>query len=175
MSREQYPSVSIMLPTHRVHPDNQQDPIRLKNLLDQTRQRLDVEVGKRPSWPIVERLEALAGEIDWQQNEDGLALFASEDFAASYRLPFTVAERVAVDRAFETRDILYALHRMPRYRVLVLAERPTRLFEGAGTALEEIRAGGFPMTRKGPRGLTRRPDAPNMRARRWRTLISRRS
>jgi len=161
-NRESYPSVSILLPTHRVHPENQQDPIRLKNLLDEARQRLDAEVGKRPSWPIIERLEALAEEVDWQLNEEGLALFASEDFSACYRLPFTVEGRVAVDRSFETRDLLYALHRMPRYRVLSLAEEATRLFEGSGTTLEEVRDGGFPISWTGPGGVTRRPDGAMM-------------
>jgi len=162
MSRESYPSVSILMPTHRTHPENQQDPIRLKNLLQEARQRLDAEVGKRPSWPLIERLEALAKDVDWQKNEAGLALFASEDFNAWYRLPFAVEERVAVDRSFETRDILYALHRMPRYRVLCLTMGATRLFEGTGTTLEEVRDGGFPSPWKGPGGVIRRPDAPMM-------------
>ena len=161
-SRESYPSVSILLPTHRVHPDSRQDPIRFKNLLDEARQRLDAEVGKRPSWPIIERLEALADDVDWQLNEEGLAMFASEDFGAWYRLPFTVEGRVAIDRSFETRDLLYALHRMPRYRVLSLAEEVTRLYEGTGMTLEEVREGGFPVSWTGPGGVTRRPDGAMM-------------
>jgi hypothetical protein len=110
----------------------------------------------------MERLEALAEQIDWQRNEDGLAVFASEDFGAWYRLPFPVEERVAVDRSFEARDILYALHRMPRYRVLSLAEEATRLFEGAGVVLEEVRDSGFPISWQGPGGVTRRPDGAMM-------------
>jgi hypothetical protein len=162
MSHESYPSVSILMPTHRTHPEELQDPIRLKNLLDEARQRLDAEVGKRPSWPVIERLEALAEEVDWQMNEEGLALFASEDFGAWYRLPFTVEESVAIDRSFATREILYALHRMPRYRVLSLAEEATRLFEGTGTTLEEVREDGFPISWSGPSGVTRRPDGAMM-------------
>jgi release factor family 3 len=164
MGHESYPSASILMPTHRAHPDNQQDPIRLKNLLDEARQRLEAEVGKRPSWPIAEALEALAEEIDWQTNEDGLALFASEEFSAWYRLPFTVESRVAIDRTFETRDLLYALHRMPRYRVLSLNEESTRLFEGSGSVLEEVREAGFPIGWEGPSGVTRKPDGAMMRS-----------
>lgn len=162
-TREHYPSVSILMPTHRAHPENQQDPIRLKNLLEEARQRLSDEVGKRPSWPLLDRLEELSEEIDWRMNQEGLALYASEEFAAWYRLPFAVEARVTVDRTFDTRDIVYALHRMPRYRVLTLAEQPTRLFEGAGEALEEVRNGEFPLARSGAPGVTRRPDAPQMR------------
>jgi hypothetical protein len=162
MRHEAYPSVSILMPTHRTHPEEQQDPIRLKNLLDEAQQRLEAEVGKRPSWPVMKRLEALSDEVDWRTNDEGLALFASEDFGAWYRLPFPVEERVAVDRSFETREILYALHRMPRYRALSLEEEATRLFEGTGAALEEVRDGGFPISWRGPGGVTRRPDGAMM-------------
>lgn len=162
-TRENYPSVSILMPTHRAHPENQQDPIRLKNLITEARDRLTEEVGKRPAWPALDRLEAIASEIDWRANEAGLAVYANDDFQAWYRLPFPVEARVSVDRAFDTREIFYALHRMPRYRVIALAEEPTRLFEGSGTDLEEVRDGVFPLERRGAPGATRRPDAPQMR------------
>ena len=162
-TREHYPSVSILMPTHRAHPENQQDRIRQKNLIEEARQRLGEEVGKRPSWPLLDRLEELADQIDWRTSQDGLVLYASEEFAAAYQLPFTVEPRVTIDKTFDTRDIVYALHRMPRYRVLALAEQPTRLFEGTGEALTEVRNGGFPLARSGAPGVTRRPDAPQMR------------
>ncbi|MEX0782153.1 MAG: hypothetical protein WD557_05845 [Dehalococcoidia bacterium] len=110
----------------------------------------------------MERLEALAEEIDWQQGEDGLALFANEDFGAWYRLPFAVDERVAVDRTFEVRDILYTLHRLPRYRVLVFSEQSGRLLEGTGSLLDEVRDANFPMTWTGARGAIRGPEGPQM-------------
>jgi hypothetical protein len=158
----QYPSVSVFMPTHRAHPESQQDPIRLKNLLNEARERLDAEVGKRPSWPIVEKLEQLAETIDWRESQDALALFASEDYATAIRLPFQIEERVTVDHNFETRGIVAAFQRLPHYFVLVLAEQRTRLFAGTGTALEEVRDYGFPVQASGSPGATRRPDAPQM-------------
>lgn len=159
---EEHPAVSIFMPTHIAHPENQQDPIRLKNLLDEARQRLDAEVGKRPSWPIIDQLERLAGDVDWRRNQLGLALFASESFATIVRLPFTVDERVTVDRTFETRELIVAQQRSPEYFVLSLAEQPSRLFRGEADQLEEVRTGGFPIAFEGPPGVVRRPDGPQM-------------
>ena len=161
-ARQDYPAVSILMPTHRAHPETQQDPIRLKNLLNEARERLDTEVGKRPSWPIVDQLERLAETIDWRKNQDALALFASEHHVSLVRLPFTVEERVIVDRGFETREIAAAQQRLPRYLVLVLAEGPTRLFAATGAELEEVRDYGFPIAFAGAPGATRQPDAPQM-------------
>ena len=36
-----YPAVSLLMPTHRTPPENQQDPIRLRNLLAEAKRRLD--------------------------------------------------------------------------------------------------------------------------------------
>jgi hypothetical protein len=162
VAQQEYPSVSILMPTHRAHPDTQQDPIRLKNLIEQARRRLEEEVGKRPSWPLMERLENEANAIDWRQSMDGLAIFANDNFSTVERLPFAVDERVSIDSNFETRELAAAFQRHPRYRVLTLAARPTRLCGGEGDVLEEVREFGFPLGFGGPRGVTRRPDAPQM-------------
>lgn len=162
IGQDAYPAVSIFMPTHTAHPETQQDPIRLKNLLEEARRRLDAEVGKRPSWPLMDQLERIADEIDWRQNQDGLALFANENLARAVRLPFAPEERVTVDRTFETRELFVAYQRMPDYLVLSLAEQPTRLFRGEGDRLEEVSDYGFPLATSGAPGATRRPDAPQM-------------
>ncbi len=156
-----YPCLTITLPTHRTSPDNRQDPIRVKNLVTQAADRLINELGKREAGPLLERLEALAAEIDYRYALDGLALFVSNDVARKFYLPFTLPERVAVDESFATRDLVFALNRTPRYWVLVLSEQPTRLYEGIRETLEEITEGTpFPMTHSGPGGSAGLPNDP---------------
>ncbi|NLD34271.1 MAG: hypothetical protein GX653_05110, partial [Clostridiales bacterium] len=47
----QLPRISLYLPTHRVQPDNQQDPIQFKNLLQQAEKRLtEEEAYPRRQW-----------------------------------------------------------------------------------------------------------------------------
>jgi hypothetical protein len=62
-----------------------------------------------------------------------------------------------VDPTFATRDLVFTLNRTPRYNVLALSEKDTRLFEGFGASVEEIRGGGFPMTHEGAGGASRLP------------------
>jgi hypothetical protein len=147
-----YPAVTITLPTHRTSPDNRQDPIRVKNLVEQATNRLLGEFSKREVEPVLARLEQLAAGIDYRNTLDGLALFVNRDFARAVYLPFTLRERVVVDESFFTRDLVFALNRTPRYWVLALSEKPTRLFEGTRDHLVEVQAGGFPMTHTGPGG-----------------------
>lgn len=147
-----YPSLTITLPTHRTAPDNRQDPVRLKNLISEAANRLLSEFSKREVEALLKRLEDLAGGIDFNRTLDGLALFVNQDFARAFQLPFKVTERVIIDETFATRDLVYALNHSMRYWMLVLSEKPTRLYEGTNDTLEEIQENGFPMVHEGPGG-----------------------
>jgi hypothetical protein len=152
-----HPSLTITLPTHRTSPDNQQDPIRVRNLVAQAKEQLRAEFGSREVAPLVERLDALVAAIDYRHALDGLVLFVNKDFDAKYYLPYSVPERVVVADKFLTRDLVFTMNRTSRYWVLALSEQPTRLFEGVGDTLVEIHTGGFPMVHEGPGGAAPLP------------------
>ncbi|MGZ9143096.1 MAG: hypothetical protein ACXW4O_12250, partial [Candidatus Binatia bacterium] len=52
--------LSLYQPTHRHHPDNQQDPIRYKNLLKELEGSLRKAYGTRDVRPLLEPFQALA-------------------------------------------------------------------------------------------------------------------
>ena len=150
-----YPCVTITVPTHRTWPDNQQDPVRVKNLVAEATNRLRGELSKRQLAPVLQRLADLVAAIDYTHTLDGLVLAVNPDMAREYVLPFALEERVVVDETFFTRDLVRALNRTRRYWVLSLSEQPTRLYSATREDLEEITTGGFPMQHTGPGG-----DAP---------------
>lgn len=147
-----YPCVTITLPTHRTVPDNRQDPVRLKNLLKEATERLLGEFNKRDIEALLKRLENLASAVDFRNTLDGLALFVNQDFGRAFQLPFPIKERVVIGETFFARDLVYALNHSTRYWVLVLSEKPTRLYEGFNHELTEVEEGGFPMIHEGPGG-----------------------
>ncbi|MFO7564703.1 MAG: hypothetical protein R6X02_18815 [Enhygromyxa sp.] len=152
-----YPLVSVIAPTHRTSPDNKADPILVRNLIDDAKQRLLEEKSKREAAPVFDRLAELVEEVDWAHTLDGLALFASPDHAELFYLPHPVRPRVVIDETFATRDLVATLARSGRYRVLVLSEKPTRLYDGARETLEEHVGDGFPRVHQGPGGATALP------------------
>lgn len=152
-----YPELTITLPTHRTSPDNRQDRIRVRNLVKQASDRLAGEFNKREIAPLLEHLEAIVAQINYHHTLDGLAIFVNQDFAAKFYLPFALPERVVIAENFLTRDLVFAMNRTPRYWVLVLTEKPARLFEGAHATLVEVQEGGFPMLHEGPGGETALP------------------
>ncbi|MDX1944794.1 MAG: hypothetical protein SFU86_05245 [Pirellulaceae bacterium] len=155
-SHRDYPSVSILAPTHRTAPANKQDPIKVKNLVSKAVKRLESEFSKREVAPVVKNLQSLVKQIQWNYALDGLALFASRDVAASLSLPFRVKPRMQIDETFATRDLVYAYNRATPYRVLVLGHE-VRLFSGWTTVLEEHRSKPFPLSHKGRGGAAKLP------------------
>jgi hypothetical protein len=157
-SIESYPSLTIILPTHRTSPDNQQDPIRLKNLVKVAQDRLASEFSWREITGLQKNLDDLVATVDFEHNLDALALFVNADMAQMYTVPFDLPERVIIDHTFGTRDLVYALNRTPHYWVLLLSEQPTRLFEAVREDLIEVNDGTpFPMVNKRPGGESRLP------------------
>ncbi|MDO5638894.1 MAG: hypothetical protein Q4G28_03410 [Neisseria sp.] len=140
------PSVTITLPTHRSYPDNEKDPIRLKNLVNQSISRLERDYGKRETAAIAASISRLADGVNHRYNLDGLVLFASADYTGVFHLPFDLPERVTIADNFLTRDLVYAFNRSPLYLLTVLSENGTRLFVGHKDALDEVAAYGFPFT-----------------------------
>lgn len=147
-----YPAVSILAPMQRHLPGNPEDPVVLRDLVDEAARRVRDELGTQRSEEIVRRLHEAVDSVDWRNPPDGLAVFVAPGESRVLELPFPVGVRVAIDQTFATRDLVRGVTRNPRYRVLALGEKPTRLFEGQGSTLVEHRTGGFPAWVEGSHG-----------------------
>jgi hypothetical protein len=150
-----YPSVSILAPTHRTAPSNKQDPIKVKNLVRKAINRLHGEFSKREVAAVAKNLQELVRKVDWEHTLDGLALFAGKERSAAVSLPFRVKPRAMIDETFATRDLVYAFNRAPPYRVLSLSHN-SRLYDAWTDVLDEHTVKPFPITHRGP-GLSKRP------------------
>ena len=118
-SQQDYPSISLLAPTHRTAPANKRDRIVVKNLVAEGLKRLYGEFKKRDVAPLVQNLNKLVDHVDWEHTLEGLALFAGRDVATAIQLPFRVKARVVIDATFATRDLVFTLNRcaaLPRSR-----------------------------------------------------------
>lgn len=137
--------VTLIMNTHRTSPDNNQDPITLKNLLKEAEEGLLKEFDKRKAGVIFENLNAAAEKVDHAYNKESLLVFANEDIKDFVRLPIDVENRVIIDDNFATRDIIRALHEQKNYYVLVLSRKNARLIEGFNNKLvKEFHTDEFP-------------------------------
>lgn len=149
----EFPAVSVLLPTHRTFPDNQQDRILLRNLLDDAATRLrDANLPHGIADGVIGSLETAAAAADLDHAAEALVLFAAPGGEHhTFSLPYVHPRpRVVVGQSFATRDLVAAQEHVWNYWALVLSERPTRLWSGTGERLTESTTGAFPMSADAP-------------------------
>jgi hypothetical protein len=117
------------MPTHRAGREVTQGPIRLKNLLAESRDHL-IATGMRPT--EADHLLAETGRLGlddsfWQFQEDGLALFVTADFTRRYRLPADFEELVVVSDAFHVKPLWPLVAGGDRFHLLAMSRNKVRL------------------------------------------------
>jgi len=144
----QPPCLSLYLPTHRRHPDNQQDPIRFRNLVGEMKASLSQGCSTGESDALLEPFDALGRDhAFWNHTLDGLAVFGGPSFFRVIRLQQPVVELVVVADTFHTKPLRRLLQSTDRYQILGLSLDRIQLFEGNRDALDEIDpAPGVPRT-----------------------------
>ena len=142
------PCLSLYQPTHRHHPENQQDPIRFRKLVKVLEESLLQRYPTDEIRPLLDPFLALADDHDfWNHTLDGLAVLGARGMFRVYRLQRPVSELVVVADSFHTKPLMQILQSADRYQILGLSRQEIKLFEGNRDALDEIEpAHGVPRT-----------------------------
>lgn len=134
------PCVSVFLPTHRMRPGTEQDPLRLKNLLAEAEARL-VQGGLRTPTArelLAPALDLLDEQVFWQHQSEGLALFLAPGWWRSFRLPLELPELTVVGDRFHLKPLLPLLSGDGRFYILALSQNEIRLLEGTRQGVHEV-------------------------------------
>lgn len=136
---QESPCLSLYQPTHRSHPDNQQDRIRFRNLVTTLEDSLRQIYPEEKIRPLIEPFRNLAADREfWNQSLDGLAVLASHGLFLVYRLQRPVPELAVAADSFHTKPLLRILQSADRYQILGLNRKEIKLFEGNRDALDPI-------------------------------------
>ncbi|RKE16949.1 chemotaxis protein [Streptomyces sp. TLI_171] len=144
-----YPAVSILMPTHRREPDNAQDPVRLRNLVAEAKERIeaDPQVSRADRIDVLEQLDRALTEVDLVHAEDGLAILAAPGEHQVWSLGRTAAARVVLSDTFLTRNLVSSQIAERPYWVLAVAADRVTLWGGNKERVTEQTGNGFPLVR----------------------------
>lgn len=139
LSSEETFCISLYQPTHRHGPENQQDLIRYKNLIQTIEKSLSekmdtktIETRMKPFYDFAEDREF------WQHAGEGLAMFATADQCIVYRLQRPVDELGIVADSFHIKPLIRVFQSADRYHLLGLDRKEFALFEGNRYQIEEV-------------------------------------
>jgi hypothetical protein len=133
------PCLSLYQPTHRRHPENQQDPIRFGHLVKALETSLPQKMATEAKKALLAPFHALAEDRDfWNHTQDGLAVLSADGLFRVFMLQQPVAELAVVADSFHTKPLRQRLQSTERYQVLALGLHKVQLFEGDRHALDPV-------------------------------------
>jgi hypothetical protein len=133
------PCLSLYQPTHRRHPENQQDPIRFRHLVEKLKVSLEQAHPAAEVRRLLEPFNALANDhAFWNNVLDGLAVFGGPGLFRVFLFQRPVPKLAVVADTFHTKPVRRFLQTVDRYQVLGLSRHSVRLYEGDRNSLDEI-------------------------------------
>ena len=140
------PCVTIFMPTHAAGVDDQQDALRLKNLIGEAERRLTEQGLRAPdAKKLLDPLRNLPADSGfWGKRSQGLALFVANGSLHRFRVPLPLPELVVVNRRFQVKPLLPLLGTNDRFFVLALSQKQVRFLEGSQFSLKAVSVDGLP-------------------------------
>lgn len=144
---QQPPCISLYQPTHRHRPENQQDPIRYRNLLREMETTLREKYPTSEVQTLLEKFQALAHDKDfWDHRTEGLVILCSPEKFQIFDLQRPVKELLAVAASFHVKPLLRILQSAGRFQILCLNRHEAKLYEGNRDALDLVELTDVPAT-----------------------------
>lgn len=132
------PSITVVVPTNRLMPERQQDPIAVKNAMKEAADKLLSKYNEKEIFYLIKKLDEAGQQIDYAMTLDSLVFFISKEITLIYYLPFKLKQKVTIGNTFDTQQLLSALRKSPSYWVLAISHKPTRLFNVVHDSVDEI-------------------------------------
>jgi hypothetical protein len=139
------PVLTVTAALDRRQPTSEEDRIRFRNLVAEARSRLAELADRETAERIRQRFDEALARAELGGGAQGIVVVATADAADVQPLPFPVRDSVSLGATPATRYLVQGLRRSPRYRVLVVSDRATRLFDAVRDRLVEVVDHGFPM------------------------------
>lgn len=138
--------VSIFLPTHVRGAEIRQDPIRLKNLVNEGRDKLlAAGLPRAETDGLLAPATALVDDYGfWQHQDQGLALFLGGAGMHRFKVPLPLAEQVVVGPGFHAKPLLPVLAADGAFHVLTITADRVRLFDASRFSMVEADSSDLP-------------------------------
>ena len=137
--------ISLYMPTHPIGSEQQQNPIRLKNLLTRVKKDLSEYGVRRPDiGGLLQPAEELLLDSNfWQHQGEGLAVFLSNNFFRTFRLSANFEELLIIANNFHIKPLLPLLSNEGKFYILAINLNGIKLFLGTRDTISEVELTGI--------------------------------
>lgn len=150
MNPEEGLCVSLYMPTHRTGPDVRQDPILLKNLLNQAEEELvNANVNRLVVNTMLKPAKELIDDYKfWRNQSNGLAIFASAKKFLMYKVPQSFDKLLVVTSRFHIKPMIPILSNNQSFNILGVSQDLIRFFQCTMNSISEVELEGVPTSMK---------------------------
>ncbi len=136
------PKVTLYVPTHRDPNHNEEDRIRLGNLIRTVEKKLENVTDKSTKETILKPLKVMKDDRSlWNQRLEGFCIFANVNQTVVYILQNPVREMAIVGQRFHKKPLIRDFQGLDEYQILALDRHSYSLYEGNRTGFREIPIG----------------------------------
>jgi len=119
LAADQAPCLSLYMPTHQSHPENLQDNILFKNLVQQLEESLMQKYSATEVQKYLEPVYTIVNDKTiWDHTLEGLAVFSAKGTFKVIGLHKSVEELAIVADSFHTKPLRQYLQSVDNYHVL---------------------------------------------------------
>jgi hypothetical protein len=138
--------ISLYMPTVRAGKETRQNPTRFKNMMKRAREEFKNDrFSEADVEPLLSRAEEYAADPEvWKQQDEGLAIFISQEVFRVVNVPFDVEEFVAAGPRFHLKPIIRLLLSDTDYYVLTVGLGGSRLYHGNRYSIHPVEVPGMP-------------------------------
>lgn len=133
-------AVSLYMPTYKSAREAQQNPIRLKTLLNQAEDQLvkgEMTETEAESY-LASARDLIDDEIFWQDQDQGLALFLDANELNIFNLPKQFKERSIVGDTFHITPLIPLYQGNGLFYVLSLDQKKPKIYQGSKFKLMQV-------------------------------------
>jgi len=123
-----FPAVSIALPLHPGFPEMKEDKVRIKKIVADAHEQLNLKFGKEVSDGMTQRIQSILSNAGNLHLKKSLFIFLSHETERVFSINVPVEEKIIVDDTFEIRDLLYAAQHDVRYMLVSITRNRVKTF-----------------------------------------------
>lgn len=145
-SERSNPCVTISMNTHRNFSNNQIDIVEFQKLIIETQNHVVNEFGQHDVQNLLDKIENLQEEIDFNYMLDSIHIFLSDTTKEIVKSSWpTLGNKVSVAENFVIKPLIKDFNRLEDYYILMLSLNDVRLLHAVNDGIAgEIKADDFP-------------------------------
>ncbi|HZH54192.1 MAG TPA: hypothetical protein VFD72_00940 [Sphingobacteriaceae bacterium] len=138
IEQKNHPCFTLMMPTHGVPPERDNDPLQFKNLVSELEAKIKAN-GLDKHLNMISKLHSVEEDRDfWNHQSQGLAVFIHPEYLKVVRVQVPLPALTIVSDTFHVKPLYRYYQESGRFQVLVLGQDHVQLYEGNRYKLEEV-------------------------------------